>query len=165
MEKIIIAAMATNRTIGRNNTLPWHIPEELKLFKKVTMGCPMIMGRKTFDSLPGILPGRRHIVLTRNSGFSAAGAEPAASLAEAITLLERDNCERAFIIGGAQVFTEALAVTDSLRLTLLNREVEGDVFFPPFEENFVEVSRKEFPGREDFTVIEYQRKGEHRGGN
>jgi dihydrofolate reductase len=165
MEKIIIAAMAINRTIGHNNALPWHIPEELKLFKKVTMGYPMIMGRKTFDSLPGILPGRRHIVLTRNRDFSAAGAECVASLEEAITLLERDDCERTFIIGGAQIFAESLAVTDSIRMTLINREVEGDVFFPPFEENFVEVSREEFSGRENFTVVEYRRKGKSKEGS
>ncbi len=156
MEKTIIAAMAQNRAIGRNNTLPWHIPEDLKLFKKITMGLPLIMGRKTFQSLPGILPGRRHLVLTRNSAFSCPGAERVSSLHEAFARCSGSS--QVFIIGGAEVFAEALAVADSLRLTLLDRAVEADTFFPPFEEDFVEIRRQKFAAGEPFTVIEYRRR-------
>ncbi len=157
MEKIIIAAMAKNRTIGRKGTLPWHIPEELQLFKKTTMGFPLIMGRKTFQSLPGLLPGRDHIVLTTNPAFQADGVKIAHSWDEAFALCE--GAEKVFIIGGETIFTRALTMADSLQLTQLHREVTGDRFFPEFENDFVEVRREEHQGAvEDFTVIYYRRK-------
>ncbi len=157
MEKIIIAAMAKNRTIGRKGILPWHIPEELQLFKKTTMGFPLIMGRKTFQSLPGLLPGRDHIVLTTNKNFQADGAKIAHSWEEAFALCK--GTDKTFIIGGETIFTQALGLANSLQLTQLHREVEGDRFFPEFENDFIEVKREEFQGKdENFTVIHYRRK-------
>jgi dihydrofolate reductase len=158
MEIIIIAAMAQNRIIGINNKLPWHIPEELKLFKKTTMGYPMIMGRKTFESFPAPLPGRRHIVLSRNNTYQPKGAEYASSLSEALSLC--GDAEKVFIIGGAEIFQHGFDLATHMILTVLNREVEGDVSFPHFtSDEFVEESREHFPeASEPFTVITYRRK-------
>lgn len=137
--------------------MPWHIPEELRLFKKTTMGYPMIMGRKTFESFPAPLPGRRHIVLSRNKNYHPPGGEYAASMAEALRLC--GQAEKVFLIGGADIFEQGFEVATSIRLTLLEREVEGDVTFPDFsDEEFVEVSRQHYPdGSEPFTVVEYRR--------
>ena len=158
MEIIIIAAMAQNRVIGKNNKLPWHIPEELKLFKKTTMGFPMIMGRKTFESFPSPLPGRRHIVLSRNRDYLPTGGEYAASMAEAINLC--GNTDKVFIIGGAQIFAEGFEVATTIALTLLEKSFEGDVTLPNFSSNeFVEESRVAFPeASEPFTIVTYRRK-------
>ncbi len=149
--------MAKNRTIGRKNTLPWHIPEELQLFKETTIDYPIIMGRKTFQSLPGLLPGRSHIVLTTNHSFQAEGAKVAHSWDEAFALC--GDTAKAFIIGGETIFTQALAIADSLQLTILHRQVEGDCFFPEFEKDFLEIKKVEYQGEnENFTVIYYKRK-------
>ncbi len=157
MEIIIIAAMAKNRVIGKKGKMPWHIPEELRLFKKTTMGYPMIMGRKTFESLPALLPGRRHIVLSRDKNFTPPGAEKASSMKEALQLC--GQAEKVFLIGGADVFQQGFMLATSIILTLLNRDIEGDVTFPVFsEDEFVEVSRQNYPdGTEPFTVSIYRR--------
>jgi len=159
MEIILIAAMAKNRVIGRDNKLPWHIPEELRLFKKKTMGHPMIMGRKTFESFPAPLPGRRHIVLSRNKSYSPAGGEYAESLEAALKMCSENNNEKVFIIGGAQIFSQALSVVTTITLTLLAREVDGDVSLPEFSEtDFTEISKDDHPdGSEPFTVVTYRR--------
>lgn len=158
MEIILIAAMAKNRIIGLNNALPWHIPEELKLFKKTTMGFPMIMGRKTFDSFPAPLPGRRHIVLSRSKDYNPIGGEYANSLEVALEMCSGN--EKVFIIGGAQIFSQAIPKVTTITLTLLEREVEGDVSLQEFsEEDFVEEARKHYPdGSEPFTVVTYRRR-------
>jgi dihydrofolate reductase len=157
MEKIVIAAMASNRIIGRDNKLPWHIPEELRLFKQTTMGCPMIMGRKTFESFPAPLPGRRHIVLSRNKEYEPEGAEVADSLEEAFEMC--GQTEKVFIIGGADIFAQALHRATAIFLTVLEREAEGDVSFPEIPENeFREFSKTDHPeGSEPFTVTKYER--------
>jgi len=157
MEKIIIAAMAENRIIGRDNKLPWHIPEELQLFKKTTMGYPMIMGRKTFESFPAPLPGRRHIILSRNSKYKPKGAESAESLARAIEMCIPS--EKVFIIGGEEVFNQAMGLTTKILLTVLEREVEGDVSFPDIsQDDFREVSRVPHPdASEPFAVVTYEK--------
>lgn len=156
MEIIIIAAMARNRVIGRDGKMPWHIPEELRLFKKTTMGYPMIMGRKTFESFPGPLPGRRHIVLSRNTSYKPKGGEYAPTMTEALALCS--GAEKVFLIGGAQIFAQGFSLATSILLTLLHRDVEGDVVFPDFSESaFLEVNRQHYPdGSEPFTVIEYR---------
>ncbi len=149
--------MAKNRVIGRDNKLPWHIPEELRLFKKTTMGYPMIMGRKTFESLGSPLPGRRHIILSRNREYAPRGGEVVPSMDAAINLCKGSS--KVFIIGGAQIFSQAIAVATTIVLTLLDREAPGDVFFPEF-------SKDEFPvadsiryadGSEPFTTVTYRR--------
>lgn len=157
MEIIIIAAMALNRVIGRDNKMPWHIPEELQLFKKTTMGYPMIMGRKTFDSFSAPLPGRRHIVLSRNRDYKPKGGEYATSLTNALVLC--GQVDKVFIIGGAEIFEQSLPLATKLLLTYLEREVEGDVIFPAYaEEDFIEETRVHHPeGTEPFTVVTYRR--------
>lgn len=158
MEIIIIAAMAQNRIIGRNNKMPWHIPEELQLFKKTTMGHPMIMGRKTFDSLTAPLPGRRHIVLSRDPNYAPPGGEPAPSLAAAFDLC--GPVDKVFVIGGAEIFSLALAVATTIILTTIEREIAGDVAFPELsEKDFIVTDRKHYPaGKEPFTVVTYRRR-------
>lgn len=126
----LIAAMSRSRVIGHNNRLPWRLPADLQHFKQLTLGKAMIMGRKTWESLPGLLPGRRHIVVTRNPDYQATGAEVAHSLAEAISLVG-DEAE-AMLIGGADLYAQALPIAQRLYLTEIDVDVEGDAFFPPF---------------------------------
>ena len=158
MDIIVIVAMASNRVIGRNNQLPWHIPAELRLFKQTTMGHPMIMGRRTFEAIGKPLPGRRHIVLSRNTAFSPPGVELARSLDEALKLCA--GAEKVFVIGGAQIFAQCYALATSIILTLIPIEVDGDVLLPAFsEEIFAETERREY--REEpqpFTVVTYRRR-------
>ena len=123
----IIIARAQNGVIGRGGTLPWHIPADLKRFKALTMGSVMVMGRKTFDSLPGILPGRRHIVVTRDPGWHAHSAEAAHSLDEALQLAKG---ERVSVIGGAELFARFLPLSDIIELTEVLEDVDGDTSIP-----------------------------------
>ena len=124
---IIVVARATNGVIGRDGTLPWHIPADLKRFKALTMGSAMVMGRRTFDSLPGILPGRRHIVLTRDRSWNAEGAEVAHNVEEALRLA---GAEPIAVIGGADIFALFLPLADRVELTEVLDDVEGDTVMP-----------------------------------
>jgi dihydrofolate reductase len=119
----LIVARATNGVIGRNGTLPWRIPADLKRFKMLTMGSAMIMGRRTFESLPGVLPGRRHIVLTRDKTWSADGAELAHSVEDALALA---GDEPISVIGGAEIFELFLPYADRFELTEVSGDIEGD---------------------------------------
>ena len=121
----IVVARAINGVIGRDGKLPWHLSEDLKRFKRLTMGSVMVMGRKTFDSLPGLLPGRRHIVLTRDETWNAEGAEVARNTEDAIELA---HGERISIIGGAEIFELFLPVATRIELTEVLAEVTGDTF-------------------------------------
>jgi len=123
----LVVARALNGVIGRGGTLPWHIPADLKRFKAVTMGTAMVMGRKTFESLPKVLPGRRHIVLTRDPGWSAEGAEVAHSVQEALALAGNEPVS---VIGGADVFALFLPVADRIELTEVLGHIEGDTVMP-----------------------------------
>ncbi|HEX6661418.1 MAG TPA: dihydrofolate reductase [Sphingomicrobium sp.] len=123
----IIVARARNGVIGRGGTLPWHIPADLKRFKALTMGSVMVMGRKTFDSLPGVLPGRRHIVVTRDPDWHADGAEAAHNLDEA---LQCAGGEPVSVIGGAEMFARFLPLADRIELTEVLEDVEGDTSIP-----------------------------------
>ena len=143
MRVTLVAAIARGGVIGLDGKLPWHIPEDLAFFRDLTMGHPVIMGRVTWDALPvrfRPLPGRRNIVVTRNPAWSAKGAERAASLDEALGLL--DGSAEVFVIGGSEIFAAALPRADALVLTELELDVEGDVFFPQWDRGtFREVSR------------------------
>ena len=119
----LIAALARNRVIGRGNQLPWHLPEDLKRFKALTMGHPVLMGRKTFESIGRELPGRLNLVISR------AGL----SLDDALKKARESGTDEAFVIGGAQVYELALPKADRLLLTLIDRDVEGDTFFPAWD--------------------------------
>lgn len=123
----IVVARAINGVIGRDGQLPWHIPGDLKRFKALTMGSAMVMGRKTFDSLPGLLPGRRHIVLTRNAEWSADGAESANDADGALKLAKGQPLS---IIGGAEVFALFEPLASRIELTEVLAEVDGDVTMP-----------------------------------
>jgi dihydrofolate reductase len=120
----LVVARAQNGVIGRGGTLPWHIPADLRRFKALTMGSAMVMGRKTFESLPGLLPGRRHIVLTRDSGWSAEGAEVAGDVEGALQLAG----DGVSVIGGAEVFRQFLPLAQRIELTEVLMDVEGDTF-------------------------------------
>ena len=128
----LIAAVADNGIIGSNNALPWRLPEDLKRFRTLTMGHPVIMGRKTHESIGRPLPGRRNIVVTRNRGFRAEGCEVAESLQAAIAACG-PGCEEAFIIGGAQIYKEALPMARRAYLTEIRRSFEGDARFPDLD--------------------------------
>ena len=123
----LIVGMARNRGIGLRGALPWHVPEDLKRFKALTMGHAIIMGRKTHESIGRALPGRRNIVVTRGTK-TFSGCDAVGSLAEALELVEQDVLP--FVIGGAALYTEALPKVTHLFLTKLDRDVEADVFFP-----------------------------------
>src|SRR5688500_15382437 len=123
----IVVARAINGTIGKDGKLPWHLPRDLRHFKQVTMGSAMIMGRKTFDSLPGVLPGRRHIVLTRDRNWVQDGVEIAHSKEEALELAGEDAVT---IIGGSDIFAMFHADADRIELTEVLAEVDGDTFMP-----------------------------------
>lgn len=123
----LIVARATNGVIGRAGRLPWHLPADLRRFKALTMGGAMIMGRRTFDSLPGLLPGRRHIVVTRDRTWGAAGAEVAHSVDEALALAEDGPVS---VIGGAEIFALFLPLADRIELTEVDGNIEGDTMMP-----------------------------------
>lgn len=127
----LIAAVARNGIIGRANRLPWHLPEDLKHFKALTMGRPMIMGRKTWESLPGRLPGRPHLVVSGNPGFRAEGAAVFPSLTAA--LAAAGPTDEVFVIGGATLYAEALPLADRLQLTELDADFAGDTRFPEYD--------------------------------
>jgi dihydrofolate reductase len=159
----IVAAVARNGVIGRDNSIPWRIPEDLTRFRELTTGHPVVMGRRTWDSLPERfrpLPGRRNVVVTRDSEWRADGAERAASLADALVLVS--GAPRLFVIGGGQLYAEALPLADELLLTEIDSDIEGDTLFPSWERaSFEEVSREEHVSVTGlpFAFATYRRKG------
>jgi dihydrofolate reductase len=140
----IVVARARNGAIGRNGGLPWRLPADLKHFKSVTMGSAMVMGRRTFDSLPGLLPGRRHIVLTRDPEWRADGAETAGSVDEALALAAGEPVS---VIGGAEIIALFLPRADAIELTEVDAEPEADTFMSEFHPaEWRETSREDNPG-------------------
>ena len=127
----LIVAHDKNRVIGYENKMPWHLPGDLQYFKEMTMGKPIIMGRKTFESIGRPLPGRRNIVITRNKQYHSDGIEIVSSLDEALMLTKND--EEVMIIGGEQIFRLALPLANRLYITQINAEFNGDTFFPSYE--------------------------------
>lgn len=127
----LVAALAHRRVIGVANRLPWHLPEDLQRFKRLTMGAPVIMGRRTHESIGRPLPGRRNIVVTRQTQAAWPGCEVAHSLEEALTLA--GDVPEVFVIGGAELYAQALPRADRLYLTLIDADYEGDAFFPAFD--------------------------------
>lgn len=151
MKLALIWAMARNRTIGRNNALPWYLPEDLKYFKRVTLGKPIIMGRKTWESIGRPLPGRTNIVITRDAAFQADGVRVVHSLEQALALAEKicllDGGDEAIVMGGAEIYALALPHADRLYLTQVHADVEGDAHFPPLD-----LTQWHELGREDFAA-------------
>lgn len=158
----LVAAVAHGGVIGRDGRIPWHLPEDMVRFKALTVGHPVVMGRRTWDSLPETfrpLPGRRNVVVTRSPDWQAEGAERAGSLDEALRLVAR--APRVFVIGGAEVYAAALSVADELLLTEVGLDVDGDVVFPPFDHSlFVEVERDERIAADGtpFAFVTYRRR-------
>ena len=129
----LIVAHARNGVIGKENKLPWYLPEDLKNFKRTTLGKPVIMGRKTWESLGRPLPGRRNIVITRQKDYQAEGATVVTSLDEALEAVK--EVPVAFVMGGAQVYKEALPKVEVAHITYINADFEGDAFFEPLSDN------------------------------
>jgi len=154
-----VVARAQNGVIGRDGGLPWHLSADLKRFKALTMGSAMVMGRKTFESLPGLLPGRRHIVLTRDGEWSAAGAEIAHSVEQAVELARGEPVS---VIGGAEIFALFLPHADRIELTEVLGDIEGDTFIsdPRGSREWRETWREEHPaegGRPPFRFVTLER--------
>lgn len=150
---VVVAVGKNTRAIGNNNKLLWHIPEDLKRFKEITMGHPVIMGRKTFESILNILgkplPGRRNIVITRQNDYNAHGADIVGSLEEGLELAKTLDSEEIFIGGGQQIYEQALPVIERLYLTLVDSDKQGDTFFPLYKDSFpteIERTEKEYSG-------------------
>jgi dihydrofolate reductase len=132
----LIAAMAKNRVIGRDNRLPWHLPADLRRFKALTSGAAVVMGRRTWDSLPlRPLPGRVNIVVSRTADFCPAGCRVRTSLEGAVRAAQGLGCRELFVIGGAEVYAQALDFAERLYLTEIDLEVDGDAYFPEWEQS------------------------------
>ena len=157
----LLAAVARGGVIGRQGSIPWRLPEDARRFRELTMGHPVVMGRKTWDSLPERfrpLPGRRNVVVTRNPEWEAEGAERAATLADALRLL--DGAPRVFVIGGGELYAAALPLADELLLTEIELDVEGDAVFPDVDRGvFVEVEREQRVADDgtSFAFVTYRR--------
>ncbi len=163
----VIVAAAENGVIGRGNALPWRLPEDLRYFKRVTMGKPVVMGRRTFESIGRPLPGRTNIVISRNRAFSAEGISIAASLDEALQLARKiahaDGVAELLVIGGAEIYAEAIPLADRLYLTRVHAEVEGDAFLPPIDwKEWRETARERHCGSGanpyDYSFLVYERR-------
>ena len=162
MKLKLIFARAANGVIGSNNTLPWHLPEDMAHFKRCTWGCPVIMGRKTWDSLPPKfrpLPGRLNIVMTRQAGWQAEGALVAHAIEQACALCPADST--AWVIGGAEVYAQALALATEAVVTEIAADFAGDAFAPQFDSNWRETASE--PHRSStglsFSFVTYQKTG------
>lgn len=162
----IIVAAAENGVIGRNNALPWHLPEDLRYFKRVTMGKPIVMGRKTYEAIGKPLPGRTNIVITRNSAFRAEGVKVVSSLEAALELAGNvaaiDGVEEAVVIGGSEIYQSAIPLADRLYITEVHASVEGDAVLPRIDwAQWRETSREyhaaQAPDHYDYSFVCYER--------
>jgi dihydrofolate reductase len=153
----IIVAMSKNRVIGNNNELIWKLSSDLKRFKELTTEHPVVMGRKTYESIGRPLPNRRNIIITRNLEYEVEGCEVVSSLEEAL-LLTNNNC---FIIGGGEIYKQSLEVADKIYLTLVHKEFEGDTTFPELGSDWATIDTKDFEADEkneyNYSFIEYDR--------
>jgi dihydrofolate reductase len=157
---VIIAAVAENNALGKDNKLLWHLSDDLKRFKALTLDGYILMGRKTFESLPGVLPRRKHIVITRNPIFSVEGGEAAKSIQEAIKHVPSDK--DVFVIGGGEIYAQSLEIADKIELTRVHQTFDGDTFFPELDKSQWELTYSEFHPKDekhqfDFTFETYLR--------
>ncbi|WP_379089763.1 dihydrofolate reductase [Pedobacter sp. UC225_65] len=154
----IVVAISANNAIGKDNQLLWHLPADLKHFKEITTGHPIIMGRKTYDSIGRPLPNRRNIVITRNKDLVIAGVEIVSSIAEAISLCAAQQgatSNEVFIIGGAEIYKHALALTDRIYLTVVHQEYEADAFFPELCEDEWTTIHQEYHEADEKNSVAY----------
>jgi dihydrofolate reductase len=159
----LIVARARNGVIGRDNQLPWRLPEDLAFFKRTTMGAPIIMGRKTHESIGRALPGRRNIVVSRDATRRFNGCDTVTNLDDALTLAAQDQAPEAFLIGGAQLYDEGFHHADKLVMTEISADFEGDATFPaPDVDHWEEVSRETHrahaPNEFDYAFVTYRRR-------
>lgn len=157
----IIAATAQNNALGKDNKLIWHLSDDLKRFKSLTLDGFIIMGRKTFESLPGILPKRKHIVITRNPEFRQEGIVVVQSLEQALEVVPSD--EVAFIVGGGEIYAQTINIADKIELTRVHHDFEADTFFPEIDLTKWELVSSEFHSKDekhqyDFTFETYLRR-------
>ncbi len=157
----IIAAIANNGVIGKDNTLPWHLPADMAFFKKTTTGHTIVMGRKNYQDISRPLPNRRNIVLSRNPEFKAEGCEVVNSFDEMLAIT--NDHEEVFIISGAGLYATALAIASRMLITKISAEIEGDVYFPEISwHDWHEISREQHDADEKnkyaFEIVEYKRK-------
>ena len=158
----LIYARAANGVIGKDGAMPWHLPEDLAHFKRLTQGHPVIMGRKTWDSLPARfrpLPGRANIVVTRQADWNEIGAQRASSLREALSMAEQTDSE-AWIIGGAQIYAQALPLASRVEVTEIGRDFDGDAHAPQLGPEWQEVARSRHVGSGGlpFSFVTYERR-------
>ena len=164
-EIVLIYAVAANGVIGRENALPWRLPADLKRFKAMTMGPdgkgrPMIMGRKTFESLPGLLPGRRHIVLTRREVWNSEGAEVVRSAQEALDAARSGGTDAIMVVGGAAIYDVFRPLAHRIEVTEIHRDYEGDTLMKPIGPEWVETTREDHPEdgeKPAFSFVTYRR--------
>lgn len=157
----LVVAASSNNVIGRDGGLPWHLPDDLRQFKRLTMGKAVIMGRNTYESIGRPLPDRRNIVMTRNADYVADGCDVVSSVSEAIDALE--GAEEAMIIGGGQVYRDFLPLADRIYLTRVQAEVEGDTYFPEIDEATWRLVSSEHHGADEkhryaFDVMVFERR-------
>jgi dihydrofolate reductase len=144
MDITLIVAMAENRVIGANNAMPWHLPDDLRRFRALTLGHPILMGRKTHEAIGRPLPGRRNLVMTRNRGQDLPGCEIVSSIEEAAGICQ--TSPSLFVIGGAELYRLFLPVSNRIELTIIHRDFDGDTYFPEFATaDWVEVARDDRP--------------------
>jgi len=165
MQIILIAAFTDNRVLGKDNQLIWHLPEDLKNFKRLTSGHPIIMGRKTYESLGKPLPNRTNIIITRNTDYQAAGCVVTTSLSEALEKAAQTGTDKAFVIGGGEIYTQALPLANLMYLTHVHTTLEGDTFFPEFSASEWECAESQHFERDEkhayaFDIVTWQRVSE-----
>ncbi|ODS77205.1 MAG: diacylglycerol kinase [Cytophagaceae bacterium SCN 52-12] len=156
MKLSLIVAANTDGVIGGNNGLLWHLPEDLKRFKRLTMGKPILMGRKTFESIGKPLPGRTSFVITRNHKFHAEGIVTCASLEDAVEKARGTGAEEAFVIGGGEIYVQTLPLADRIYLTRVYGQTEGDTYFHIPEEDQWETVRREFNSKDDRHAYDFE---------
>lgn len=145
----LVVAAAENNAIGKNNQLLWHLPNDLKFFKNTTWGMPVIMGRKTYESVNKPLPGRFNIVITRQAGWKADGVIVATDLEDALQKAAETNCKEFFVIGGGEIYKQAIEIADKIYITRVHATLDGDTFFPVIDE-----SKWQLTSNQDFGADE-----------
>ena len=162
MQIALIYARAANGVIGKNGTMPWHLPEDMAHFKQLTQGCPVIMGRKTWDSLPPRfrpLPGRSNIVITRQPDWNENGAQCASSLRDALQIAEQSKTVTVWVIGGAQIYAQALPLADRVEATEIEQDFDGDAHAPVLDAGWAESARSRHTSAQGlpFSFVTYLR--------
>jgi dihydrofolate reductase len=152
----LIWAMDENRVIGYHNQLPWRLPEDLKFFKRMTMGHPIAMGRKTYESIGKPLPGRENIVITRDENYEPEGCTVMNSIEDLLAYTAVNRSEEVFVIGGAEIFKEILPHADKLYLTMIHHQFEGDTFFPVFDIDKWELETRENGLKDEKNPYDYE---------